>query len=110
MTAATGDIYAPEARAAQEWRRTGVAPGADRVDYYRGPKNLLQSVTQMVGGDKNKPIALICHSGSRTSHAQKFLQSQGFTQVYNVREGMAGSAAGPGWIRRGLPVEPCLQC
>jgi rhodanese-related sulfurtransferase len=64
----------------------------------------------MVGGDKNKPIALICHSGSRTSHAQKFLQSQGFTQVYNVREGMAGSAAGPGWIRRGLPVEPCLQC
>ncbi len=108
--AKAGKVRLIDIRTAQEWRRTGVAPGADRVDYYRGPQSLLQSVTQMVGGDKNKPIALICHSGSRTGHAQKFLQSQGFTQVYNVREGMAGSAAGPGWIRRGLPVEPCLQC
>ena len=108
--AKAGKVRLIDIRTPQEWRRTGVAPGAGRVDYYRGPQNLLQSVTQMVGGDKNKPIALICHTGSRTSHAQKFLQSQGFTQVYNVKEGMAGGSAGPGWIRRGLPVEPCMQC
>ena len=108
--AKAGKVRLIDIRTPQEWRRTGVAPGAGRIDYYRGPQNLLQSVTQLVGGDKNKPIALICHTGSRTSHAQKFLQSQGFTQVYNVMEGMAGSAAGPGWIRRGLPVEPCPQC
>jgi hypothetical protein len=29
--------------------------------------------------------------------------------VYNVKEGMAGSGAGPGWIKHGLPLEPCTQ-
>jgi len=105
-----GKVRVIDIRTPQEWRRTGVIPGAGRVDYYRGPQNLLQSVTQMVGGDKNTPIALICHTGVRTTHAQKFLQSQGFTAVYNVKEGMAGSASGPGWLRRGLPVESCTLC
>jgi rhodanese-related sulfurtransferase len=108
--AKAGKMRLIDIRTPQEWRRTGIAPGAGRVDYYRGPQNLLQAVTQMVGGDKNTPVALICHTGSRTSHAQRFLQAQGFTRVYNVREGMAGSSAGPGWIRRGLPIEPCAQC
>jgi rhodanese-related sulfurtransferase len=118
------DISAPEAMAAsgaggvklidirtpQEWRQTGVAPGAGRVDFYRGPEVLVQSILQMVGGDKNAPIALICRTGNRTTQAQHFLQSLGFTQVYNVKEGMAGSAAGPGWLKRGLPVESCTEC
>jgi len=44
--------------------------------------------------------------------ALKFLsfKAQGFMQVYNVKEGMVGSAAGPGWLKRGLPVERCAQC
>ena len=37
--------------------------------------------------------------------AMRYLEAQGFTQVFNVREGMAGSAAGPGWLRRGLPLQ-----
>lgn len=118
------DLTAPEAFAAaregrvklidirtpQEWRQTGVAPGAGRVDFYRGPEVLVQSILEMTGGDRNAPIALICRTGNRTTHAQKFLQAQGFTQIYNVREGMAGSAAGPGWLKRALPVESCMQC
>ncbi len=121
---AAPDLAAPEAyessqagkmrlidiRTPQEWRQTGVAPGAGRVDFYRGPEVLVQSILQMVGGDKNAPIVLICRTGSRTSVAQKYLQSIGFTQVYNVSEGMAGSAAGPGWLKRGLPVDSCAQC
>ncbi|OGT91830.1 MAG: hypothetical protein A2514_06165 [Gammaproteobacteria bacterium RIFOXYD12_FULL_61_37] len=31
-------------------------------------------------------------------------------QVYNVKEGMSDSAASPGWIKRGLPLESCPQC
>ena len=53
------------------------------------------------------PIALICRTGNRTTQVQRYLQGQGFTNVYNVKEGMAGSGAGPGWIKRGLPVESC---
>ena len=108
--AGEGKVRLIDIRTPQEWRQTGVAPGAGRVDFYRGPEILLNSILQMVGGDKNAPIALICRTGNRTSHAQKFLQAQGFTRVYNVKEGMAGSAAGPGWLKRALPVESCMQC
>lgn len=34
----------------------------------------------------------------------------GFTQVYHVAEGMTSSQAGPGWIKRGLPIAPCTDC
>jgi rhodanese-related sulfurtransferase len=111
LTAASeGQVRLIDIRTPQEWRETGVAPGAGRVDFYRGPEVLLSAVLQMVGGDKDAPIALICRTGNRTTHAQKFLQAQGFTRVFNVKEGMFGSAAGPGWLKRGLPVEPCGQC
>ncbi|TMH26358.1 MAG: rhodanese-like domain-containing protein [Betaproteobacteria bacterium] len=105
-----GGLLIIDIRTPEEWRETGVIPGARRVDFYRGPDVLLKSVLQMVNGDRNAPIALVCHSGSRTIQAQRFLQAQGFTQVYNVREGMAGSAAGPGWLHRPLPVEACPRC
>jgi rhodanese-related sulfurtransferase len=38
------------------------------------------------------------------------LREAGFTQVYNIKEGMMGSSAGPGWIARGLPLEACGGC
>lgn len=118
------DISAPEALAAAqagklklidirspaEWRETGVAPGSGKVDFYKGPQTVAEYILRETGGDKNAPIALICRTGNRTTTAQKYLQGIGFTQVYNVREGMKGSAAGPGWLKRGLPVESCDTC
>lgn len=108
--AQAGKVKLIDIRTPDEWRQTGVAPGAGRVDFYGGPQHLLQGILQQVKGDRNTPIALICRTGNRTTHAQKFLQQQGFSQVFNVKEGMAGSAAGPGWLKRGLPVETCAQC
>jgi len=121
---AGGDISAPDAlagakagkfrlidiRTPQEWRQTGIAPGAAQIDFHRGPEAFLQEILQLVGGDKNAPIALICRTGNRTTQAQRFLQENGFTQVLNVKEGMAGSSAGPGWLRQGLPVDACVKC
>jgi rhodanese-related sulfurtransferase len=108
--ARSGKLQLIDIRTPAEWRETGVAPGATRVDFYRGPEALTRFVLAQTKGDKNAPIALICRTGNRTTHAQKLLQSQGFTQVYNVKEGMKGSAAGPGWLARRLPVEPCTTC
>ncbi len=108
--AQSGKVRLIDIRTPQEWRQTGVAPGAGRVDMYRGAEHLLRGVLQEAKGDRNAPIALICRTGNRTTQAQKFLQQQGFTQVFNVKEGMAGSAAGPGWTRRGLPLESCAAC
>jgi rhodanese-related sulfurtransferase len=108
--ASAGKVRLIDIRTPQEWRQTGVAPGAGRVDFYRGPEALLQSILQMTGGDRNAPIALICRTGNRTTQAQKYLQSLGFTQVFNVKEGMAGSIAGPGWLKRDLPLDRCARC
>lgn len=102
-----GKIRVIDIRTPGEWRQTGVVPGAGRVDFYQGPEALVASVLKMVDGDRSAPIALVCRTGNRTTQAQKILQAQGFTQVYNIKEGMAGSGAGPGWLKRRLPVEPC---
>ena len=107
-----GAITLIDIRTPAEWRQTGVASGAVRIDMHnpKGPQGFVDAVLAQVQGDRNAPIALICRTGNRTTAMQKVLQDQGFTRVYNVKEGMAGSAAGPGWIKRGLPIEACKQC
>ena len=108
----SGEVTLIDIRTPPEWRQTGVAEGARRIDMRnpRGPEGFAAEVLKAVDGDKHAPIALICRTGNRTTHMQKELLTRGFTQVYNVKEGMAGSGAGPGWLKRGLPVEPCRQC
>jgi rhodanese-related sulfurtransferase len=101
------DIRRPE-----EWRQTGVAQDALRINMIQpqGEAGFVQQVSTAVGGDKNAPIGLICRTGNRTTKMQAALREAGFTQVFNIKEGMAGSGAGPGWIARGLPVTPCPHC
>lgn len=108
----SGEVTLIDIRTPPEWRQTGVAEGAHRIDmrHPKGPEGFVAEVLKEVDGDKNAPIALICRTGNRTTQVQKVLVARGFTNVYNVKEGMVGSGAGPGWLKRGLPVEPCKQC
>ncbi len=105
-----GEIMLIDIRTPREWRQTGTAPGAARIDFYEGPDHMLENVLRLTEGDKHRPIGLICRTGNRTTTAQRFLQQQGFTRVYNVKEGMVGSGAGPGWLARNLPTDPCRRC
>ncbi len=107
-----GQLTLIDIRTPPEWRQTGVAPGAARINmiHPQGAAGFLNEVLVKVGGDKTAPIALICRTGNRTTQVQRFLLGQGFTQVYNVSEGMAGSRAGPGWLARKLPVDSCTAC
>ena len=123
LPAVAADIAAPDAydaleagkltlidiRTPSEWRETGIAKGAKRLDMLHpgGAPGFVADLLQQVNGDRNAPIGLICRTGNRTTQVTRYLEAQGFTQIFNVKEGMAGSAAGPGWIRRGLPIEPC---
>ena len=110
---AAGKITLIDIRTPPEWKETGVARGAKLINmlHPQGAPGFTNALLEQVKGDKNAPIALICRTGNRTTQVQRYLQSQGFTQVYNVKEGMAGSGAGPGWLKRGLPVETCsTQC
>jgi rhodanese-related sulfurtransferase len=108
----SGAVTLIDIRTPGEWHQTGVAEGARRIDMRdpKGPDGFADQVLAAVGGDKSAPIALICRTGNRTTYMQQELINRGFTRVYNVKEGMAGSGAGPGWIKRGLPVDPCKQC
>jgi hypothetical protein len=38
------------------------------------------------------------------------LNEAGYTQVFNIREGMLGNTDGPGWLARGLPTDDCSGC
>ena len=108
-----GKLILVDIRTPDEWKQTGVAQGAVRLDmqHPKGAPGFMEDLLKLTKGDKNAPVALICRTGNRTTQVQRYLEAQGFTQVFNVREGMAGSGAGPGWIKRGLPVDACsTQC
>ncbi|MEQ1662635.1 MAG: rhodanese-like domain-containing protein [Thiobacillus sp.] len=101
------DIRRPD-----EWKQTGVAKDALEINmaHPQGASGFVQQVASELGGDKNAPIGLICRTGNRTTQMQRVLKEAGFTQVYNIKEGMAGSGAGPGWVARGLPIQTCKRC
>ncbi|MBT9569422.1 MAG: rhodanese-like domain-containing protein [Thiobacillus sp.] len=107
-----GKLTLIDIRRPEEWRQTGVAKDAKRInmEHPDGLVGFLREVAREVKGDANAPIGLICRTGNRTTQIQKVMQEIGFTNVHNIKEGMIGSAAGPGWKARGLPVEPCLSC
>jgi rhodanese-related sulfurtransferase len=48
--------------------------------------------------DRNRPVVMICAAGGRSMQAASYLESQGFTQVFNLAGGM-GQAS-----RDGLPT------
>jgi len=109
---AAGKITLVDVRTPAEWRESGVPPGAKRLDYRNrsGDAAFVEQIAAMVGGNRAAPLAIICRSGNRSAQVQTLLIQNGFSHVLNVSEGMWGGAAGPGWLRRGLPVEPCPTC
>lgn len=100
--AASGRITLIDIRRPDEWNATGSGEHAHRLDMRR--RDFLGQLDRLVGFDRAKPIALICASGVRTKWLARQLRTAGYSQIIDVPEGMMGSAAGPGWLRTGLPV------
>jgi rhodanese-related sulfurtransferase len=107
-----GQITLIDIRRPEEWRQTGVAQGAQRINMVnpKGLQGFAQEVYNAVGGDLNAPIVLICRTGSRTSRLQPILTQAGFTNVKHIPEGTLGNRTTPGWIAQGLPTETCKDC
>lgn len=110
--ARAGKLTIIDIRTPPEWKQTRVAQGAKLIDmlHPQGATGFMNEVLRQVGGDKNAPIALICRTGNRTSQVLRYLRAQGFNNAVHIPEGMAGSGFGPGWLARGLPIEPCTVC
>jgi len=107
-----GKVVLIDVRSPEEWRETGLPAGAKAVTIHNpgGMAAFLDQVLEAVDGDRERPIALICASGVRSSRAQRYLLTHGFSNVANVSEGMAGHLLAPGWVARGLPTKPCTAC
>jgi rhodanese-related sulfurtransferase len=92
-----------DVREPSEWAQTGVPAGAQRISISR--PDFIDAVLQAVSGDRSRPVALICRSGSRSVRAAEKLAAAGFTRVTNVGDGMIGrEGVGPGWLAANLPV------
>jgi rhodanese-related sulfurtransferase len=94
------DIRRPE-----EWRETGIVAGSRGLTFVdeigRVTPGFLERLTAGIRPDE--PVALICRTGNRTDVlARHMMEHLGYTQVYNVRDGIMG------WIGAGLPVSRVL--
>lgn len=101
--ATSGEITLIDIRRPDEWAKTGSGEGAIRLDMRRD--DFIAELEKITGGDRGKPVALICARGVRSARQTNILTSAGFTNIIDIPEGMLGSAAGPGWIERGLPLD-----
>ncbi len=102
--AKAGHVLLIDIRRPDEWRQTGVPQGAQPIDMRR--EDFLAALHQAAGQDLSRPIALICARGGRSARLAGRLDAAGFSNVTDVPEGLLGSAAGPGWLATGLPVQP----
>ena len=100
--AVAGDITLVDIRRPDEWARTGVGLGAVPIDMRDA--RFVESLLAQTEGRKDTPVALICARGVRSAALSARLMHAGFTHILDVPEGMLGSGAGPGWLKRGLPV------
>ena len=102
QAALSGSILLVDIRRPDEWQRTGVGEGAIALDMRR--KDFTKALLAHTDGRQDAPVALICARGVRSRGLTARLTSAGFTNIIDVPEGMLGSGAGPGWLKRGLPV------
>lgn len=96
------EIVLVDIRTPMEWSDTGIPTGAATISW--GRPDFAERLLELAKGNRAAPLVLICRTGNRSSRALAYLAEQGFTAVSHVPEGMAGSAAGPGWLARGLPT------
>jgi len=104
--ALAGEVVLVDIRTPGEWRETGLPASAHAITMNQDGRALVAALDKALGGDRSKPLALICRTGNRSSHLQGQLQRAGFLNVIDVSQGMAGSRHGPGWLKAGLPTRP----
>jgi rhodanese-related sulfurtransferase len=101
-----------------EYMYVGHPPRAHNIPWYEypdmtpDPADFARQVEREAGGDKSRPVVLICRSAKRTIPAGETLEGVGFTNVINVLEGFEGDldehmhrGTKGGWRHAGLPWE-----
>ena len=115
---ATPDALFVDVRMEIESIYVGRPPGVHMVAWYEYPEltpdpaAFVQHIEREAGGDKTRPVVLICRSGKRTVDAGLALEAAGFSDVVNVVHGFEGDlddrfhrSTLNGWRFDGLPWE-----
>jgi len=89
-----------DVRRPEEWRQTGVVAGSRPLTYVDGGGRVNPELLPRIQAEvaKDAPIALICRTGNRTDALARELAAQGYTRIYNVRDGIVR------WIAEHNPV------
>jgi rhodanese-related sulfurtransferase len=102
-----GELILIDVRTASEWAMTGLprdSVGASHLD-----ADFIAKAKGAVYQDLDQPVALICETGNRSGKAAKRLESEGFSTVFNITEGMSGNnTSGIGWLKKDLPTDPFI--
>ena len=91
-----------DVRRLDEWKQTGVVEGSKLLTFVDSSGRMNPDFISRFSATVNKddPVILICRTGNRTSTLARLLVEQmGFTQVYNVRNGITQ------WIREERPIK-----
>ncbi len=89
-----GKVTLVDVRTEKEYLE-GFLPGAVNVDWKdrHFPENIVKNVSN------DKPVAIYCRSGNRSSKAETVMQALGFSKVYNLSTGFKG------WKAANYPIE-----
>ena len=102
-----------DVRSKPEWKETGVIANAKLIQMYTAGRTLrkeyVSEVLDYIGENKGIEVAIICHSGGRSSGTVKMLEEKGYYNISNISEGMVGTNNRTGWINRGLPTIKCSK-
>jgi rhodanese-related sulfurtransferase len=99
-----GEIILVDVRTPQEWQQTGLPASGHAITMHQQGADFVKQLDAALGGDRSKPLAVICRTGNRTGSLIAPLEKAGYAHVINIAEGMAGGRNGPGWIKSGLPL------
>ena len=92
------DVPVIDVRTTAEWKETGVVEDSHLLMFYdeKGNYDLEKWLADVAAiAEKDQPIILICHSGSRSRQLAKYLTKvEGYKKVYNVKRGIQS------WIKK----------
>jgi rhodanese-related sulfurtransferase len=93
--ALAGQLTLVDIRTPREWSETGIGDVAHPLDV--SAPGFPEALAALAADAGDRPVALICRSGTRSGKARAALAALG-AAVADVPEGMQG------WIARGLPL------
>ena len=102
--AAEGKLLLVDVRPSAAWSTIGVPDLAEPLDF--SDPMFWDVLDVLVEGDKSVPVVLICWTGGRSLHVAEEMTKRGYARAIDVGEGIRGSKDGPGWVAKGLPMEP----